>query len=120
MLIRICRCCGVVLGRGADGALRPNEPVIVFPADERYWIPESRRVRLTRTDLAGRYEFPGLPPGSYLVAVNSSGLTGEAWDVTVLVQLSLSARRIVLGTGQTAEVELRPRAGDFRTYIGYR
>jgi protocatechuate 3,4-dioxygenase beta subunit len=106
--------------RSADGAVRPNEPVIVFPADERYWIPESRRIRLTRTDLAGRYEFQGLPAGPYLIALDSSGLTDEAWDLTVLVQLSPSARRIVLGTGQTVEVELRPSAGDFGTYIGYR
>jgi protocatechuate 3,4-dioxygenase beta subunit len=64
---------------------------------------------MTRTDPTGRYDFHGLLPGPYLIAVDATGVIDDSWDVTALMQLSPSARRIVLGPGQTMELELTRR-----------
>ena len=86
-----------------------GQAVIVFPADQRYWLPGTRRIQAGRSDLTGRYEFRGLPPGTYHLAVDSSGLFDEEWDSAVLLQLSRSARRIVLGSGQALVQDLTVR-----------
>ena len=94
---------------GADGAARPRETVVIFAADGRFWLPGSRRVHSARTGLTGRYEFRGLPAGQYFLVVDSGGLFDDAWDSGVLVQLSRSARRIVLGPGQALSQDLTGR-----------
>jgi hypothetical protein len=83
--------------------------VIVFPADQRYWLPGTRRIQVGRSDLTGRYEFRGLPPDTYQLAVDSAGLFDDAWEPAVLVQLSQSARRIELGPGQALNQDLTTR-----------
>ena len=95
--------------QGPDGAGRGGHTVIAFAADGRYWLPGSRRVQSIRSDLTGRFEFRGLPPGQYWLAADARDVFDEAWDSAVLVQLSGSARRIVLGPGQALTQDLTVR-----------
>jgi hypothetical protein len=50
-----------------------SEPVsdyslIVYPADNRYWTPQSRRIQSTRPATDGRFTFRNLPAGEYRLA----------------------------------------------------
>ncbi len=95
--------------QGPDGAGRGGQTVIAIAADDRYWLPGSRRVQSIRSDLTGRFEFRGLPPGQYWLATDAREVLDEAWDSAVLLQLSRSARRIVLGPGQALIQDLTVR-----------
>jgi len=59
--------------------------------------------------LTGRFEFRDLPPGQYWLAADARNVFDEAWDSAVLLQLSRSARRIVLGPGQALIQDLTVR-----------
>lgn len=54
--------------RYSDGKPGPEHTIVVASTDQRYWIPMSRRVAVTRPNSAGYYSIAGLPPGDYMVA----------------------------------------------------
>jgi hypothetical protein len=72
--------------------------VIVFPSDERFWTPESRRIQGVRPATDGRYQVRNLPPGDYRVVVVSDVEPGRWFDPAFLRQLGGSAM-ITLGGG---------------------
>jgi hypothetical protein len=45
----------------------PGVTVIVYPVEERFWTPQSRRIQAARPASDGRYVFRDLPPGDYRV-----------------------------------------------------
>jgi hypothetical protein len=54
----------------ASGQPSAGATIIAFPADERLWLPDARRIQAVRPATTGRYQIRGLPPGDYrLVAV---------------------------------------------------
>jgi len=61
--------------------------VIVFPSDERFWTPESRRIQGVRPATDGRYQVRNLPPGDYRLVVVSDVEAGRWFDPAFLRQL---------------------------------
>jgi hypothetical protein len=55
----------------AAGQPASGVTVIVFPSDERFWAPESRRIQGVRPATDGRYQVRNLPPGDYRLVVVS-------------------------------------------------
>ena len=43
----------------------PEYSLIVYPAEQRFWLPQSRRIQSTRPATDGRYTFRNLPAGEY-------------------------------------------------------
>jgi uncharacterized protein (DUF2141 family) len=84
--------------------------VIVFAADERYWLPENRRNRAAQPDAQGRFVFDDLPPGAYrLAAIDDydpvAGLDAEllralAAAPTIPVTLAVGERKVQIVRGR--------------------
>lgn len=61
--------------------------VVVFPEDERYWTPGSRRIVSARPDATGHYLFRGLPAGNYRLAVTTDLVAYDLRDRGALQRL---------------------------------
>jgi uncharacterized protein (DUF2141 family) len=83
-----------------DAAGQPASAVtvIVFPSDERFWTPESRRIQGVRPATDGRYQVRNLPPGDYRLVVVSDVEPGRWFDPAFLRQLGGFAT-VTLGNG---------------------
>jgi hypothetical protein len=75
---------GEILGRVVDASGTPADAAVVTTTS-----PQLPGARTTRTDVGGRYHLPALPPGTYVVKVDSSGL-GTASKDQILVFLDQS------------------------------
>jgi len=91
----------------ANGAGATAYTLILFPADARYWLPNSRRVQATRPSTDGRYAFREIPPGDYRVAVVFDPEDGRWHDPGHLRELLPAAVPITLGTGEKKTQDLR-------------
>jgi len=91
----------------ADG--RPNSDllVIVFPADDKYWLPGSTRVRTARPATDGKYSVRSLPPGSYRVGVVIDAEPGEWFARPFLQKLAPTAIAISLSGGESRTLDVR-------------
>jgi hypothetical protein len=99
--------------RSLGPARRPRRPtfeyaVVAFPADERYWRPGSRRIRIAQPDTDGQYALCGLPAGDYFVAAADIG-ADEATDPATLAGLRQNAPRVAIGDGEKRALELKVR-----------
>ena len=110
----------VVLARGtatlSGRALDGTQPVadysvVAFSTDPSRIFPRSRHMGLARPDQDGRFTLSQLPPGDYWVAavdaVSGDATSGEWQTPEVLNSLLPSARRVTVGRGQSATVDLR-------------
>ena len=77
---------GVV--KAASGEAAPGVTMIAYPAEERFWVPESRRIMATRPATDGKYQFKNLPPGEYRLVAVSDIEPGRWFDPTFLRQLA--------------------------------
>jgi hypothetical protein len=82
----------------AAGQPASGVTVIVFPSDERFWTPESRRIQGVRPATDGRYQVRNLPPGDYRLVVVSDVEPGRWFDPAYLRQLGGFAM-VTLGNG---------------------
>jgi len=84
------------------GAPTADFTVVVFPMNERYWVPGSRRIQATRPTTSGQFAFSGLPPGDYRVAAVIDVENGLWYDPAFLRQLAGAATApFSLQPGQT-------------------
>ena len=74
--------------------------LILFPADDRYRVPQSRRIRSTRPATDGRFTFGGVPPGEYKLAPIVDAEPGAWFDPGFLQQLDASALRVTVAEGE--------------------
>ena len=65
--------------------------IVVFPADNRYWVPQTRRIMSARPGTDGRFTFRNLPPGEYRLTAITDAEPGEWFNPAFLTQLA--ARR---------------------------
>ena len=79
------------------GQPAPGFTLILFAADERYWVPQSRRIRSARPDTAGVYTFASVPPGDYKLAALADVEPGAWFDPSFLQQLDAASTHIVIG-----------------------
>lgn len=87
---------GIILDESSRAA--PGFTVMAFPADERLWTPDSRRIQATQPASDGRYVFRNLPPGDYRLIAVQDVEVGRWFDPGYLRQLAGFAT-ITLGPG---------------------
>ena len=63
---RITELSGTVVDE--KGKPATEQTMVLYPADQKYWTPQSRRIRTTRAGEDGRYYFRVVPPGEYRLA----------------------------------------------------
>jgi hypothetical protein len=81
--------------------------LIIYPADNRYWTPQSRRIQSTRPATDGRFTFRNLPAGDYRLAPVFDPEPGSWFDPAFLQQLDGAAVRVSIGDGEKKEQTLR-------------
>jgi len=98
-----------VSGTLFDSSGRPNSDllVIVFPADEKYWLPASRRIQTARPDSNGQYSVRSLPPGSYAVGVVTDAEPGEWFAPSFLKKLVPTSISLSLAGAESKTLDVR-------------
>lgn len=93
----------------AMGTATADYSVVIFPEDQRYWVPYARRMRSTRPATDGKFAFVGLPPGDYRIAAVTDVETGEWLDPEFLRQLLPASISVRLADGQQVTQDIRVR-----------
>jgi uncharacterized protein (DUF2141 family) len=93
----------------ANGGPAPEYTVIVFSTDERFWLPNARRVSAVRPGTDGRFKFAGLPPGDYRLAAVTDIEPGQWFDPAFLKPLLAASVQVSLAGGEKKEQTLRVR-----------
>jgi uncharacterized protein (DUF2141 family) len=92
----------------ATGAPAPEYTLVVFSADSKFWVPETRRTQHVRPDAEGRYVATGLPAGDYFVAVVTDLDDGEWNERAFLAELAASGPiKVALTEGQKTVQDIR-------------
>jgi protocatechuate 3,4-dioxygenase beta subunit len=74
--------------------------LIAYPTDQRYWLPQSRRIRSVRPATDGTFSINGLPPGDYRLAPVLDPEPGSWFDSSFLQQLDGNSERFSLTEGE--------------------
>jgi hypothetical protein len=85
----------------------PDYTLILFPAEQRYWTPQSRRIQSSRPATDGRYTFRGMPAGDYRLVPIYDPEPGSWYDPAFLQQLENASVRLSIGDGEKKEQNLR-------------
>jgi len=93
---------------GAGGGA--NEfTVIIFPADQNLWLPQSRRTFAVRPSADGAFSFRGLVPGDYFIAAIDDVEPDQWFDPALLQRLMATAMKISIAEGEQKVQDLRFR-----------
>jgi protocatechuate 3,4-dioxygenase beta subunit len=93
--------------RDARGNPAGDVAVILFPSDERLWLPQSRQIVSARTDAAGGYQLSAVPPGEYLIAAVEDVEQGEWFDPSYLDHIRTRATTIRIEEGDQRTQDLK-------------
>jgi hypothetical protein len=88
----------------------PDQTILLYPADEKLWMPDSRRIRVARTDQDGKYTFRALSPGDYRLATFLDAEPGAWQDPAFLEALGDTSTRVSLEHGEKMVQNLRVSA----------
>jgi hypothetical protein len=96
----------------SEGAGVSDYTMLVFPADEGYWLHNSRRIVTTQPAVDGRFQLGGpgpalLPAGEYYLAAVTDVSKDEQYDPAFLKALIPAAIKITLGTGERKTQDVR-------------
>jgi hypothetical protein len=84
--------------------------VIVFAADERFWLPENRRNQSATPDAQGRFTFANLPAGTYRLAAVDDFDAVAGVHAGLLRQVApASTNLITLAEGERKTQDLKVR-----------
>lgn len=86
--------------QSASGVPAPDHYIIVFAADRSFWIPGARRVQTLRPGDDGRYVWPNIPPGEYLIAALTDVDPGAWHSRAFLEELVPAAIRVTVPAGE--------------------
>lgn len=89
---------GTVATAKGEPATEPT--ILLYPTDQRYWTPGSRRIRTIRAGADGQYLFRMVPPGEYRLTTLVDPEPGIWYDREVLEQLDTSSIRVILAEGE--------------------
>lgn len=97
-----------VTGQILDAAGQPatGVTIIAFSADERFWVPDSRRIQSVRPSTTGRYQIRRLPPGDYRIVALADVEPGQWFDPEFLRGLR-SAVLLTLAPGSRISQDFR-------------
>jgi hypothetical protein len=98
-----------VSGSLVNAAGRPASEytVIVFPADQALWLPQSRRIVATRPASDGRFRVSNLPPGDYRIAAVTDVEQGEWFAPSFLAEIVGASRPFTLAEGEQRVEDLK-------------
>ena len=106
-----------------SGTVRAAMPaaytVVLFPDDQRMWLPQTRRIQATRAAGDGAYAFAGIPAGTYRVGLSTDVEPEEWFDPAFLQRLVPASVRVVVQSTGTAVLDLRGLAPGERRSIRY-
>jgi len=85
--------------------------IIVFPADNRYWVPQTRRITAVRPGTDGRFTFRNIPAGDYRMTAVTDAEPGEWFDPAFLNQLVPASIPVTLTEGQRKVQDIRVAGG---------
>jgi protocatechuate 3,4-dioxygenase beta subunit len=96
-----------------DTSGRPTSDftIILFPSDNRYWTPQSRRIASARPGTDGRFTFRGIPAGEYRLTAVTDVEPGEWYDPAFLGQVQQASIPISLAEGATKVQDIRLAGG---------
>jgi hypothetical protein len=83
--------------------------VVLFPRDPQARTPPLRRVFGLRPDQNGRYAFPDVPAGDYLITGVSGIDAGDWFDPELLARLAATAAPVTVRRGDALEIDLETR-----------
>jgi Carboxypeptidase regulatory-like domain len=83
-----------------QGQAMSDYTLVIYPTDQRYWLPQSRRIRSVRPATDGTFSINGLPTGDYRIAPVLDPEPGSWFDATFLQQLDSSSERFSLAEGE--------------------
>lgn len=90
------------------GAAAPQYVLVVYSADQRHWIPSSRRTQEVRAGVDGRFVVRNLPPGDYFISAVDDIEPGESNDAAFLAGLAAHQPiRVSLGPGEKKVQDIR-------------
>jgi hypothetical protein len=93
------------------GQPAPEQTLILYSADERFWVPQSRRIRSTRPSTDGVFTFTGLPPGDYKLVAMVDVEPGAWFDPAFLQQIDVASTRITINEGEKKVQNLQISSG---------
>ena len=83
-----------------QGAPAPHFTLILYSADERFWSPQSRRIRSTRPATDGQFSFAGFPAGDYKLVALTDVEPGSWFDPAFLQQVDGAAIALRIAEGE--------------------
>jgi Carboxypeptidase regulatory-like domain len=104
---RITELSGTIANEKGEPAT--EQTILLYPTDQKYWTPQSRRIRTIRAGADGQYTFRMVPPGEYRLTMLVDPEPGIWYDRDVLEQLDSSSIRIVLAEGEKKVEHVRIR-----------
>ena len=93
------------------GQPAPEQTLILYPADERYWVPQSRRIRSTRPSTDGQFSFTGIPAGEYKIVAMVEVEPGAWFDPSFLQQIDAASTRVTITEGEKKVQHLQISSG---------
>jgi hypothetical protein len=84
----------------------PDYTLVVFAADQRMWVPASRRIQAVRPATDGRFSFKGLPPGEYRLAALVDMEQGQWFDPAFLREIGAASVAVSIGKGEKKTQDL--------------
>jgi len=96
-------------GALTDPAGKPatDYTLILFAADNRFWLPQSRRIQAARPASDGRFSFRYLPAGDYRLIAVEDVEQGQWFDPGFLKQLLAGAMPLSLAAAEKRTQDIR-------------
>jgi uncharacterized protein (DUF2141 family) len=104
---RISELSGTIANEKGEPAT--EQTILLYPTDQKYWTPQSRRIRTIRAGADGLFNFRVIPPGEYRLTTLVDPEPGIWYDREVLEQLDSSSIRIVVAEGEKKVEHVRIR-----------
>ena len=94
------------------GAPASGYALLIFSADKRFWLPQSRRTVATRPETNGQYLIRNLPAGDYLMIALTDVEPSQWNDPAFLAQMAAqSPVKITLAEGEKRVQNVRVGGG---------
>jgi hypothetical protein len=93
------------------GEPAPEYFILLYPPEEKYWTPYSRRVYGTRAKQDGTFVFRGLPPGNYRLATLLDAEFGAWFNPAFLHRIDADSMAFSIANDERKVLNLRV-AGD--------
>jgi hypothetical protein len=85
--------------------------IILFPAQNQYWMPLSRRIASARPGTDGRFSFGSIPAGDYRLTAVTDVEPGEWYDPAFLSQLLPVSIPVTVSEGERKVQDIRLAGG---------